>query len=127
MKRLITLILLPVLLTPTGEFLLKHTVNGVFHSPEVLVSAASIISLILQPYFLLGAGCIVAAGGLWLIALSKYELSFLYPFMSINYLVILGGSGYLLNEKVSIVRYLAAALIVIGLIFISRSKYAHKN
>jgi drug/metabolite transporter (DMT)-like permease len=71
--------------------------------------------------------CIIAGGLLWIIGMSKYELSFMYPFLTLNYLLIILGSVFLLHEKVSIFTYLAIFFIVTGLVIISRSKYAEKN
>lgn len=62
-------------------------------------------------------------GFLWLIAMSRFELSFIYPFFSINYVVVLVGSSLLLKEEVSWVRYVAIICIFVGLLFISQSHY----
>lgn len=106
MKNWLIYILTPILLTSGGEFILKHTINASLYSPKVLVAIA----------------CILLGSIFWLYAMSKYQLSFLYPFMSMNFLVITVGSQVFLNEKVSIYRYLAVGLIIIGLIIISKSK-----
>jgi len=63
---------------------------------------------------------------LWLIAMSKFELSYIYPFLSLNYVIILVGSQLLLGESVSLLRYGSVLLIVIGLVIISRSPYFEK-
>jgi drug/metabolite transporter (DMT)-like permease len=73
---------------------------------------------------LAGSLCIVAASILWITAMSKFELSFLYPFLSINYLCIIFGSKLFLNESISLNRYISAIFISIGLILISRSPYS---
>ncbi len=114
MKKFIFFIALPILLTSVGEFILKHQLN-------FLVGSMAGGIHIMNPGVLLALATITSGGILWVIAMSKYELSFLYPFMSINYLVIIVGSQLLLKEAVSPFRYLAMGLIVTGLIFISRS------
>ena len=70
---------------------------------------------------------IFCGGILWLVAMSKFELSFIYPFMSLNYVVIIIGSQLLLNESVSLSRYIAVGFIGVGLFFISRSPYSEKD
>ncbi len=69
----------------------------------------------------------VIGGVLWVVALSKYELSFLYPFLSINYTAIVIGSEILLKENVSLWRYLSIIFIIAGLYFISKSPYSEKQ
>ena len=66
----------------------------------------------------------MVSGLLWVIAMSRYQLSFIYPFFSLNFIVIMLGSHFLLREEINLVRYLAVVLIIIGLIFISRSKFS---
>ena len=113
MKEKLLYILGPILCTSFGEFILKHHINTT-QSPFALQTVFA-ISLIL-------IGSI-----LWITAMSKYQLSFIYPFMSINFLIITVGSQFLLNEEVSLYRYLAVMLIIVGLIIISKSPNAKKE
>ena len=85
---------------------MKHTINT---------------SILFNPMIFLAIGSILAGSILWLYAMSKYQLSFLYPFLSMNFLIITVGSQILLHEKVSVTRYIAVGLIIIGLIVISKS------
>ena len=117
MLRFFNFVLLPVLLTSFGELLLKGTLN-------VQVAELSLGQTFMNPFVILSYVMILTGGILWLVAMSKYELSFLYPFLSLNFLIILVGAQYILNEQPDISRYVAAVLIVIGLIFISKSKYS---
>lgn len=119
-------VILPIVLITMGEFVLKINVNTLLGAGDLLnqqeLSLVSTLLVILQTPKLLFAYGILGVGGLlWLMALSRFELSFLYPFFSLNYLVVVGGSQFILKETVSPTRYLAVILIFIGLIFISRS------
>jgi drug/metabolite transporter (DMT)-like permease len=68
---------------------------------------------------------IITLGGvLWLVAMSKYELSFIYPYLSINYISVLLGSQWVLHESVGWSRYVSVIFIVIGLVLISRSPHS---
>ncbi|MSR88658.1 MAG: hypothetical protein EXS67_03275 [Candidatus Margulisbacteria bacterium] len=113
MKNKLLYILGPILCTSMGEFILKHHIN----TTNAPLSLATFISIAL----------ILIGSILWLIAMSKYQLSFIYPFMSINFLIITVGSQILLHENVSLYRYLAVMLIIIGLIIISKSPNAQKE
>jgi drug/metabolite transporter (DMT)-like permease len=105
MKNWLLYIFLPILLTSCGEFIMKHTINTVHFHPIIFLAVS----------FLIGGSI------LWLYAMSKYQLSFLYPFLSMNFLIITVGSQFLLHENVSLTRYIAVGLIIIGLIIISKS------
>ena len=122
-KKISIFILLPVLVTTLGEFLLKSTINSIHFDPSIVSYtdklllhffpstpfAAEIAShlrhfeLISTHLGVLGAiACIIIGGLLWIVAMSKFELSFLYPFLSINYVLVIVGSQWLLGEAVSI-------------------------
>ncbi|MBT6120056.1 hypothetical protein HOH45_01160 [bacterium] len=122
-KNLVFFVLLPVVMTTLGEFILKFSVNKEHMSvSEYLFSFDFNSFMILFSTFL-----IISGGVLWLVAMSKFELSFLYPFLSINYVGIVIGSQFVLKEEVSMYRYISIIFIVIGLIFISRSPYSKKE
>lgn len=119
MARFFTFVILPVLLTSFGEFLLKFTLNAQAGLPPT-----TMLETVMNPYIAFAFLMIFGGGIMWLVAMSMFELSFLYPFLSINFLIIVVGSQFLLGESVSMIRYVAVFLIVIGLVFISRSKYS---
>jgi drug/metabolite transporter (DMT)-like permease len=110
--RFVGLVLLPVTMTTVGEFVLKHFINIAHQTGGVIWQSFPIWVAITM---------ITWGGILWLVAMSKYELSFIYPFLSINYISIVVGSQWVLGEEVSWVRYLSVIFIVVGLILISRS------
>ena len=62
-----------------------------------------------------------------MVAMSKFELSFLYPFMSLNYVIIVISADFILKEDVSLYRYVAIVFIMIGLAIISRSPYSESD
>jgi drug/metabolite transporter (DMT)-like permease len=129
MKKILIFIILPVFLTTAGELMLKHAIN--MQAPMLTVQDGSLFSFInsvvqpfLDPFVLACIIAIVSGGALWVIAMSKFELSFLYPFLSINYAAIIIGSQPILGETVSLFRYLSVVFIIMGLVFISRSPYS---
>ncbi len=120
MINIIFFIFLPILLTVSGEFLLKNSLNAIELAPGLM----GVVSFMTEPMILASLLLIVIGGFLWLIGMSKFELSFMYPFLSINYIVIILGSKFFLNESVSIYRFISALFIIVGLILISRSPYS---
>ncbi len=120
MKNILLFICLPIILTSIGEFILKFHINLISSSPAG-TSLLAELGIMIDPGIIIAFSFIITGGILWVIAMSKFELSFLYPFLSINYLGIIVGSQFLLGEKVSLYRYLSIVLIIIGLIIISRS------
>ena len=58
---------------------------------------------------------------IWLIVLTKLDLSYAYPITSVSYVLVTLGSIFFLKEKVSKLRWFAIALVTIGVIFVSIS------
>ena len=120
MKRILYFILFPVILAVSGEFILKVAVRDL----TIGLNIQSLLIIFQQPLIFLGILFIILSAALWIVGMSKFQLSFMYPFLSINYVVIVVGSELFLGETVQLNRYIAILLIIIGLIFISRSPHS---
>ena len=113
-----TFILLPILLTVIGEFLLKFNVTGL----ELALNAQSVLAVFTTPGILFGILFVITSAILWIVGMSKFQLSFMYPFLSLNYVIIIVGSEFIFKEDVTINRYISILLSIIGLVIISRSQ-----
>ena len=54
-------------------------------------------------------------------ALTEFELSFAYPFMSLAFVLVLGLSAVIFHEGLSVPKVVGMALIVTGLVVASRA------
>ncbi len=57
----------------------------------------------------------------WLSALSKKDLSYVYPFVAGTYILVLALSYFILKENFGLDRLLGAAIVITGLVIIVRS------
>lgn len=120
--RFLCLVLLPVLMGTSGEFLLKHSINTHTKNTPITTSQTPIKTPPIHGAQSFIAITLITLGGiLWIVAMSKYELSFIYPYLSINYISIVVGSQWILGETVEWTRYLSVIFIILGLVLISRS------
>jgi multidrug transporter EmrE-like cation transporter len=118
----ISLILAGVLLNCAAQLFIK---KGMMINGEVSVNFASItqtiVPMLTNIYLWLGMACYGISVFLWMIVLSKVDVSYAYPFLSIGY-VIAAIIGYtFLGESLSIVRLAGIVVICIGVFLISRS------
>jgi drug/metabolite transporter (DMT)-like permease len=69
-------------------------------------------------------GLIVYGTGVlfWLMALSRLEVSYLYPFASLSYVGITFGSYVLFKERITRWRLVGIAIIIAGVILVGISK-----
>ncbi|WP_298818767.1 EamA family transporter [Chloroflexus sp.] len=120
MLLVLTLLITASALTVTGEVLLKIGMNEV----TAKVGAFSLNPQVLWTTFtdwrvLLGFGLVFGGAIFWLGVISRVDLSFAYPLLALNYVIILIPSRVLLNEPVTLMRLVGALIIVIGVIVIT--------
>jgi multidrug transporter EmrE-like cation transporter len=65
--------------------------------------------------------CYCLSIGIWLIVLSRLEVSAAYPLLSIGYIITAVVGYFFLDENVDSSRIAGIALICVGIVFISRS------
>jgi drug/metabolite transporter (DMT)-like permease len=118
----LTCILLSTVLGVGGQLLLKR---GMTLLGEQSLSPAGLVGvgarMALSPWVILGIMVYVSGTFFWLIALSRVELSFAYPFASLSYVLILGSSWLFLGETINALRLLGVVAICIGVLVISLS------
>ena len=122
---LIGLILISVFLAALAQLTLKHGMNQVTGGgaePLSLREPAHTVQRIVTNLSVLGGFALfVLSASVWLIVLSRTSLSFAYPFASLTYVLILVFDRFVLKESISPTRYGGVALIIAGLVLISRT------
>ena len=91
-----------------------------------LTSPSDLVNLVGQvvksPLLLLGYAVSFFTSAMWLVVLSRFEVSYAGPIMnSLYYVFLLLASALLLRETVSPVRWLGVFFVIVGVLFISRS------
>lgn len=122
MTRYLPLIFTGVLLNAAAQLALKQGMRqiGQFDfSPATLFAMSWRIGT--NGYVVFGLACYVVSVAVWLLALSRVEVSFAYPLLSVGYIVTAVAAWYFFGEAVTPVRIAGIAVIIVGVIMISRS------
>lgn len=117
----ILFILLSVFLTATGQVFIKRGLNSLGNVDLTGGILSFYIRVFLSPPVLLGSLLYLISVFSWLYALSKVDLSFAYPFISLSYVLVLFFSWWFLGETVSLLRWAGIFIISFGVFLISRS------
>ena len=122
MVKFIPLILFTVLTNAAAQIVLKKgmLVLGTFEFTAGGVGSV-LPRLALNPYIISGMVLFVVSMASHLLVLSRVDLSFAYPFLSLAYVVVLVYAYFIFNENINAYRVLGIALICLGTFFISRS------
>lgn len=108
--------------TVYGQMILKFRIVRYGAFPADPVDKIKFLGgLLLDPGIISGLAAGFLASLAWMAAMTKFELNHAYPFMSLNFAIVLILSGWLLHEPVTTGRVLGVALIVAGTIVAARS------
>jgi multidrug transporter EmrE-like cation transporter len=117
-----TLLLAGVLLNAAAQLLLKAGTNAVGAFEFSAANAVPVgMKLALEPHILGGIACYVVSVVVWILALSRVEVSVAYPMLSIGYVVNAVAAYYLFGEAVSATRLVGIGVIILGVFIVARS------
>jgi multidrug transporter EmrE-like cation transporter len=79
------------------------------------------LSVVFSPWVFAGLSMFVVSMASHLIVLSRVQLSFAYPFLSLAYVIVAAYAFFIFGEDVGPARIVGIALIMAGTVFISMS------
>lgn len=116
------LILLGVLLNAAAQLCLKEGMRRIGHFEFVWTNLLPIGLQVAGNVFVLGGLLLyVVSVAVWLLVLSRVEVSFAYPLLSVGYIVNAVAGYYLFQENLSLPRITGILIICVGVYFVTRS------
>lgn len=116
------LVLTGVLLNAAAQLLLKAGTNAIGHFEY---SAANVVPIGLnvaqQPHILGGLACYAISVVVWILALSRVEVSIAYPMLSLGYVVNAAAAYFLFGEDVNAMRMAGIFVIIVGVVLVAKS------
>jgi multidrug transporter EmrE-like cation transporter len=117
-----SLVLFGVLLNAAAQLLLKAGTNAIgvfeFSRDNILPVGWKVAS---EPHIIGGLTCYVVSVVVWIMALSRVEVSIAYPMLSIGYVVNALAAWYLFGEAVTAMRITGIGFIIVGVFIVARS------
>jgi len=111
-----------VLLNTAAQLLLKAGTNAVGSFAFTLDTALSAaLRLACNPYILGGLSCYAISLVVWLMALSRTEVSVAYPMLSIGFALNAAIAWWWLGEAISVQRVVGVSIIIVGVFLVARS------
>ena len=107
--------------TAYGQVILKWRIAKYGALPaETFEKLRFLLSLLLDPYIISGFAAAFLASLAWMAAMTKFNLSHAYPFMSLNFAIVLVASAILLSEPITLLKTLGVGLIIAGTVVAAR-------
>lgn len=79
-----------------------------------------VVSLLLNPWVMTGIVATFLAGVSWMLAMTRFEVSYAFPFVSLTYILVLVASIYLFNESFTLTKFAGTLIVTLGIIIIAR-------
>jgi drug/metabolite transporter (DMT)-like permease len=110
-----------VFLNAVAQLLLKAgaTASGPITSWLAMRQAAG--PLLIHPAILGGLACYAVSVVVWVVALSRVDVSIAYPMLSLGYVLNAVLAYWLFGEAVSLQRWLGIGVILLGVALVARS------
>jgi len=117
----IVLVLISVILGVLGQLSLKQGMKNIGNFEVKDFLSSRIFELVAEKFVVIGIVLYAIATLLWLVVLSKAELSFAYPMLAIGYILIAIFSKIFFGENVTFVRFFGILLISMGVFLLLKS------
>ena len=113
------LIFTSVIIGVAGQLLMKHGVSQLGNISGGVVQF--LLKALFSPWVIAGLFGYGIGTLIWLLILSKVDVSYAYPMLSLGYVFLLIFAALFLGEQISLIRIAGVVLIVIGVILVTRS------
>ncbi|WP_106496540.1 EamA family transporter [Lentibacillus sp. Marseille-P4043] len=111
-----------IFFTVYGQLILKWKIDRAGNLPEAGIDKLLfLLRLLLDPVILSGFLSAFVASLFWMAAMTKFDISYAYPFMSLSFVLVFLLSIFLFQEPVNVQKIAGLGLIVLGIIVTSQS------
>ncbi len=114
-------IALTIALTVYGQLVFKWQVDLAGQVPSGLAEQIGfVLRLLVNPWVISSFAAAFLGSLTWMGALTQFELSFAYPFMSLAYVVVMVFSYWLFREPLTMPKVIGTLVVILGLFIITR-------
>ncbi len=121
--QIVSMIIVSILLSSAAQLLLKYGAS----SPSIhkAIESHSILNLFLAmiqtPQIILGLTCFGASLILWIIILSRTDVSYAYPFVALGICLTILAGWFFFHETISAMRIIGVLIVIAGVITVAKS------
>ena len=115
-------LLLAILLGVVSQLIIKWKMSAFsFDNYETWQEKFSLaFSMLLNPYIIIALVLTLLAGVIWMIAMTKFEISYAYPFTLLALVLVTIFSVIFFGESINIYKLIGIVFIIFGIIVISK-------
>lgn len=104
-----------------SQLVIKWQVNNAGELPlDSFGKLKFLFFLLLNPWVISAIIATLGAGLSWMLAMSKFDLSYAYPFISLIYVFMMIASVVFLNESLTMNKMIGVFFVMIGIIILTK-------
>jgi drug/metabolite transporter (DMT)-like permease len=119
----VVLVFVAVVISVLGQVSLKVGMNqvGAIDTGSLARPMETLMQVFSTPLVWLGLGCYGMSAMLWLVVLSRLDLSYAYLLLASMYVLIPLVSWLFLGERISPMRWVGMVVVVLGVVIVAKS------
>ena len=110
-----------VAMSSSGQIFMKKGLTNLGGLKISEIFSTRLVTVLTEWYVLAGVLLYAASAIVWLTVLSKVDVSFAYPLISLGYILTAFLARIYFNESISAIRWLGILLIIGGVFLVTRS------
>ncbi|MGR6832885.1 hypothetical protein [Aliivibrio wodanis] len=115
-------IIATIIFTVYSQIIIKWKSELLINLPDnYFDKALSIFFVLINPWIISSIIATLLAGVSWMLVMSKFEISFAYPFISINFLLMLIVGVFIFGEPLTVSKVIGSVIVMFGLIVLARN------
>ncbi len=111
-----------IVFTVYGQLILKWRMNDNLNLPDGLKDkVVYLVKLILtDPFVFSGFTSAFVASLFWMAAMTKFNISYAYPFMALSFVFVMLGSSVLFGETLGLYKVIGTLVVILGLVILNK-------
>lgn len=111
-----------IIFTVSSQLLMRWQVSQAGALPNDFMGKVQFVAqLFLNPWILASIMATLFAGISWMLAMSRFEISYAYPWVGLNFVLMLLLGVVLFGEAFNVAKVLGTILVIAGIVVIARS------
>ena len=103
-----------VMLAACGHLMIKAGLNGAISIAAHAMLIERLLIYFKQPLVVVGLGIYGIGTAMWVFAVSKHDISYVFPITALNYVLVTLGGMFLFSESIPLKRWLGICVVIIG-------------
>ena len=115
-------IFLSIFFAVCSQLIIKWKMSAFSFSSEedIIDKFIFVFSMLLNPYIMLSIVFTLLSGLSWMIAMTKFEISYAYPFTILGFIAVMILSHFLFSENINYYKLIGTFIIIFGIFIVSK-------